>query len=149
MKIIKEVKIKISSSIENLDSAGMPEGECERTESECAGYLHLLDGESFVTYKEKDKNGEVTSEIRISEESVFVIRHGAIESNMEFREGEITHSIYGISPYTFDMSLDTRRIRRRIGEDGGEIHLIYNMKVGGAEKSVRMKIWILPISSRG
>ena len=71
-----------------------------------------------------------------------VKRSGAIESDLYFKEGESHSSIYSVPPYKFDATGRARRIRTELNDCGGRIDLLYNMKIGGAEKSARMKIWI-------
>ncbi len=148
MTVINEVKIKIESVIENLDSSGLAEGDAERTVSECEGFLRYSDGEAVITYSESGEGGSVTSEIKYKDGEASVKRSGAIESEMLFKEGLTHDSIYCVTPYKFDASVTTRKIRAEINECGGRLDLFYNMKIGGAEKSARMKIWIQTISKR-
>ena len=148
MTVINEVKIKIESVIENLDSSGLTSGDIERTESECDGFLKFSDGEAVLTYSETGESGSVSSEITYKDGSVTVKRTGAIESEMKFKDGLTHNSVYAVVPYKFDASVTTRKIRADINELGGRLDLFYNMKIGGAEKSARMKIWIQTISSK-
>ena len=142
MAVIKEAEIRIVSVIENLSPSGIPEGEAERAESSATGYLHLTDGATFVTYTEMTDGGKIVSEVRSEADTVKVIRRGAIESEMHFREGTSHSSVYSVGPYSFDAEVSTRRIRRELSAEGGRIELFYNMRIGGADKSARMKIWI-------
>ncbi len=142
MATIKEARIKILSVIENIGENGLPEGDAERNESTAEGYLHLTDGCVFVTYTEMTDGGKIVSEVRSEGDLVKVIRRGAIESDMHFCEGVTHTSLYRVGPYAFDAEVTTKRIRRKLDCDGGKIELFYNMKIGGAEKSARMKIWI-------
>ena len=146
--VINEVKIKIESVIENLDSAGLADGETERTISECDGFLRFSDGESVITYSESGESGSVSSEIRYKDGEATVKRSGAIESEILFKEGLTHDSIYCVTPYKFDASVTTKKIRAQLDECGGRLDLFYNMKIGGAEKSARMKIWIQTISKK-
>ena len=140
--VIKEVKIKIESVIENLDSAGLVDGEAERNVNECEGFLRYSDGEAVITYSESGESGSVTSEIKYKDGEATVKRSGTIESELYFKEGVTHRSIYSVVPYKFDAEVHTRRIRASLGECGGTLDLFYNMKIGGADKSARMKIWI-------
>lgn len=146
--MLKRVKLKIESAIDNLSPVGLPEGECEKSVSECLGSLRINDGVISVTYTEQSEGGEIRSEIVCREGVVTVRRSGAIESEMCFTEGEIHRSVYSIPPYRFDAEVKAKRVRTELTEDGGSIDLIYNMRIGGAEKSARMKIWILQASSQ-
>lgn len=149
MAVIKEVRIKIESSIENLDPSGLPDGEAEKSTALAQGFLHCRDGLMLLTYSEKGEGGDdVYSEILVKERGVRVKRGGAIESDLYFEEGCEHKSLYCVPPYKFDACVTTRRIRNTLTDDGGMLDLFYNMKIGGADKSARMRIWISPISKQ-
>lgn len=141
--IIKEVKIKIESTIQNLDSVGLADGDAERTGTEGVGYYHFDKDKILITYCEDTEGGRLTSEILVSDGAVRVKRGGAIESDMEIREGFTDHSVYSVPPYKFDMEITGKRVRLELSEEGGKIDLRYSMRIGGADKSASMKIWIL------
>lgn len=135
-------KIKIESYIENLDSRGLVEGDGERSVSCPRGKYGYLDGKAIISYGEESEGGRIESEVQLLGETVRVKRSGAIESIFVFREGECTHSLYKIPPYSFETEIKTRRIRVSLDERGGTLELFYNMKIGGTDKNARMKIWI-------
>jgi uncharacterized beta-barrel protein YwiB (DUF1934 family) len=147
-QMLKKVKLRIESVIENLSSEGLPDGDPEKSVSECFGSLHITDSRVSVTYTEKNEGGEIRSEIICIDGSVTVIRSGAIESELCFIEGETHRSIYSIPPYKFDAEIKAKRVRVDISETNGSIDLLYNMTVGGAEKAARMKIWISQASKQ-
>jgi len=140
MAIIKEKKFKISSVIENLSQSGLPEGDTERTEITPDGFLKISDGEIIIMYSESTEGGKVVSDIIIADDTVSVIRRGAVVSDMVFSEGERHNSLYQVPPYSFDTEIYTKKIRNNMTRDGGRLDIFYTMKIGGAEKSVRMKI---------
>ena len=142
MSKIIDVKVIIESSIENLDESGLPDGDIERNVSEAAGRYKFSEQSVILLYHEKSDGGDIRTEISYKDGAVTVKRSGAIESSLYFKEGETHHSLYSIPPYQFDAEVKTRRIRVGLDEQGGALELIYNMKIGGAEKSARMKIWI-------
>lgn len=148
MQIIKEVKIKIESVIDNLDPSGLVEGESERNITEHTGSYSFSEERTTLTYSETGEGGKVDSEIIYENGSVRVKRFGAIESDLLFKEGEHSLSLYSVPPYKFDADVFARRIRVDLSEMSGKIELFYNMKIGGAEKSARMKIWISPSSNQ-
>ncbi len=149
MKRITEANIKIMSVIENLDSSGLPIGDSERTESECSGFYTYSDsGELSLSYSETEDGAVTESCIIINEDSVAVKRTGAIKSELFFKEGETHMSVYSISPYSFDASVMTKKIRRSLDSSGGTLELLYVMRIGGADKSAKMKIWIYPCSNQ-
>ena len=140
MAIIKEMKFRISSVIENLLPSGLVDGEAEKTEIIPEGFLKISDGEYVITYSEMTEGGRIVSDITVKESSVRVKRVGAVESDMYFEEGLLHKSLYGVPPYSFDAEIMTRKIRNNLTRDGGKVDIFYNMKIGGAEKNVKMRI---------
>ncbi len=146
--MISKVRVKIESSIENLDAAGLPDGDAEKNVSEADGFYRFADGSGFLNYTEESEGGKCRTEVVCIGGAVTVRRSGAIESEMHFSEGESHSSIYSIPPYRFDTTVTARRIRVELNSEGGRIDLFYNMKIGGADKSARMRIWILQASNQ-
>ena len=142
MPTFREVTIRIESRIEELDAAGLSMGEPEITSSRAVGYLRFGEGDTVLTYTESCEGGRVSTEITVSADTVTVARSGAIESVLRFREGEEHSSLYAIPPYKFDVKVLCRRMRCDLTDTGGTIDVLYNMSIGGADKAVRMKIWM-------
>lgn len=140
--MLKRINLKIESVIDNLDSGGLLDGDSERSVSEFVGSMRVSGDDVRITYKEKNDGNESETEIICSGGGVTVRRRGAIESELYFKEGETHQSVYSVPPYKFDAEVKTRRVRIELSETGGKIDLFYNMKIGGAEKSARMRIWI-------
>lgn len=140
--MIKKARIKIESTIEDPNTPGTSDGEIEKTESETDGIYRYSNDEAVVTYKEMSEGGEISTRISFITDTVCVRREGAIESCFFFKEGETNISLYSIPPYKFDAEIFAKKVRVNLSAEGGFIDLIYNMKIGGAEKTARMKIWI-------
>ena len=140
--MISKIKIRIESIIDDLDDAGLPVGESDKSVTEADGIYRYATDEARITYNEVLEGGESRCEIVFIGGGVTVRRRGAIESELYFKEGEVHHSIYSVPPYRFDAEVRTKRVRFELSPDGGRINLVYNMKIGGAEKSAVMKIWI-------
>ena len=141
MAIIKEMKFYISSSIDNLTKEGLADGEPERNDITVEGFYKISDeGYYEITYSEMTEGGKVVSDIIITSSSVTVKRRGAVDSEMVFSEGLLHKSLYTVSPYSFDAEVLTKRIRNGLTKDGGRIDIFYNMKIGGADKAVKMRI---------
>jgi len=141
MALIFESEIKLHSVIENLDPSGLPEGEPEINISTVTGFLKD-DGEKLsLSYAEAGEGGKVFTDLDIfTDGGVRLSRHGALESELHFREGEEYNTVYSVPPYEFDIKIITKRIRSTVQRHGGTLQLLYSMNVGGQEKSVRMKI---------
>ena len=140
MKVIKEAEIKVRSVIDNLDASGLADGDSEVTESFAVGYLHVLDGVTLLTYVEEQEDSRVTTEIKCEGERVRVVRRGSIDSDMVLLVGEAHDSVYSVGPYKFDITVNAKKIRNSLSECGGRLGLIYAMRIGGADKDVRMNI---------
>lgn len=136
MSCCVNVKVKISSVIENLLPSGLCDGECERTGNEAAGTLDKRGGIYRISYSETGEGGEVFSEITVNSDSVRVVRRGAIVSDILFKENFSHKSLYTVPPYAFDMEVSTSKIRR--GE--GRLDIFYKMTLGGQDKRVKMTL---------
>ena len=140
MSLDRQVKIAASSEISNLSPSGYQEGETEITEEEADGTLSLTDGALVIKYEVKGEGGSVETEIILSASQLRVKRCGAVSSDFLFEEGSEHASLYSVGPYSFDTAIRTRKIRNRMTESGGRIDVFYDMRIGGADKYVKMKI---------
>ena len=148
MPIIKEMKFKINSVIENLSDAGLADGEPEISESVCDGFFKISEDSYLITYSENTEGGRVISDIEIEGEKIRVKRVGGVCSDIVFSEGYTHKSEYEVPPYRFDMSVFTRKIRKNLTKDGGRVDIFYNMNIGGADKTVRMRIEVHPLGDK-
>ena len=144
MELTKKVKIKIVSTVEELDECGLAESS-ERTENAIPGTLCSEGGVLTLSYKESTEGGDVVSRVVTDGVTVVVGRTGALNSEFLFDEKNEHSSIYSVGPYSFDALIKTKRIRNSLTYDGGELTLLYEMTVGGAKKSVKMKIEVSPL----
>lgn len=136
----KKAKINISSTIENLDSAGLPTGDAERDVIKTLGEFCFSKEEGKISYTERREGGCVECEILVNSEMISVTRRGSVECEMLFELGKIHKTLYRVPPFTFDMTTELIRRTSELSSCGGELTIIYKMNVGGAEKKVRMKI---------
>ena len=134
-----KVKAVIESTVDELDGAGL----CESSDKSDITTEALLDTKGSLvrlSYEENGESGAVSTEIIMNRDKVTVRRRGALESEFIFREGESHTSVYRVPPYSFDAQISTKRIRGTITENGGDMTLLYDMTVGGAEKRIKMRI---------
>ena len=132
--------LTVNSVIDNLNDAGMPDGEPEINIFTTDGTISSTEDGYLLSFTEEQDGGKAHTALYVKEGAVRLVKSGAITSEMRFSEGEIFNTLYCVGPYSFDMTVRTRRIRNTLTTDGGELQLIYSMNVGGQEKSVRMKI---------
>ena len=132
--------LTVNSVIDNLSDAGLPEGDPEINIFTTDGALRVIDGGYLITFSEEQDGGRADTNLYVYESGVRLVKSGAITSEMCFAEGEVYNTLYCVGPYSFDMTVRTKKIRNTVTECGGDLQLIYTMNVGGQEKSVRMKI---------
>ena len=132
--------LTVNSVIDNLSDAGLPDGDPEINIFTTDGTLSVFDGGYLLRFTEVQEGGETHTSLYITADNVRLVKSGAITSEMRFSDGEIFNTLYCVGPYSFDMTVRTKKIRNSLTEDGGELQLIYSMNVGGQEKNVRMKI---------
>ena len=135
-----KLTLTVNSVIDNLSDTGLPEGEPEINIFTTDGTLSVYDSGYLLRFTEVQDGGEAHTNLYITKENVRLVKSGAITSEMRFSEGEIFNTLYCVGPYSFDMSVRTKKIRNSLTDEGGELQLIYSMNVGGQEKNVRMKI---------
>lgn len=140
MTEIKEKRVSISSVVENLLPSGLCDGNPEKAESSSDGFLRITDNEYNITASEMSEGGKIVTDITVKDDRITVKRSGAIESEMIFSEGFLHKSLYTVSPYSFDCEIVTKKIRNNLTRDGGRLDIFYEMKIGGAEKRVKMRI---------
>ena len=132
MPIIKAAEI--CATLSDPDKAHLPD---------CLNYWFLLFfhlGENFL---KKILGGRICKALLLCLFLRLCLRAlRLLESSFLFEEGAVHTSLYKVPPYTFDAEIRTRKIRSALSEQGGTLELIYNMKIGGAVRATRMKIWI-------
>lgn len=132
--------ITVNSVIDNLSDAGLPEGDPEINIFTTDGTISAFEGGYLLRFTEVQDGGEAHTNLYITDDGVKLVKSGAITSEMHFSDGEIFNTLYCVGPYSFDMTVRTKKIRNSMTDVGGELQLIYSMNVGGQEKNVRMKI---------
>jgi uncharacterized beta-barrel protein YwiB (DUF1934 family) len=132
--------LTVNSVIDNLDDAGIPDGEPEINIFTTDGTLSQNKDGYLLSFTEEQDGGKARTDLYVTEGLVRLVKTGSITSEMRFSDGETFNTLYCVGPYSFDMTVRTKRIRNSLTEHGGELQLIYSMNVGGQEKDVRMKI---------
>ena len=140
MKLVKEMKVRISSEITNLSDSGAPEGEVERT-LECAdGFAHFSDDGVMLSYLLQNDGADITTDITVNSEEVRVVRGGALSCDFRFREGVEHSSLYSVGAYSFDAIVCSEKQRCLMSPECVRAYVYYYMTIGGARKYVKMKI---------
>ncbi len=143
MAFVKEVCVAFKSVIQNLED-GLPYGEDEVSEGVAFGFMKTVEDGFFLTYSEEGEGGRTVSDITTEGARVTVRRRGSVESEMVFSVGETHSSLYEIPPYRFDMKVTATKIRNTLALGSGGLDLFYKMEIGGAEKKVRLRLFVHP-----
>ncbi len=139
MRFIKEMKIEVTSEICDISERGIS-SDPEITRESAEAFLHLTDEGMLITYSVISEGDKTLTDIEIIDKKVTVKRRGGVVCDFVFEEGRAHSSLYSVGPYSFDAVITARKIRQDIGKEGGTLRLFYGMNIGGAEKSVIMKI---------
>ena len=140
MELCYRGNIKICSTIDNLDECGLVESSEKNEQSFPAESTEWADGHTTISYREVDGENAADALITVTPDTVTVKREGAISSEFIFRVGFTQKTLYSIPPFSFDAEIAAKKIRGQINGGEGELTIIYDMTVGGAKKSIRMKI---------
>ena len=135
-----KITLDILSEIDNLSEGGVSVGDIERAEIAAEAEIEYADGALCLTYTTVENDIPTVTAIKMYRDKAVVTRTGDVVSELVFIEGKATRSVYRVGPYAFDAEVMATRIRNAMTEDGGRIDIFYRMRIGGAEKSVRMKI---------
>ena len=109
-------------------------------EEKSIGTFSIRDNKAYIMYKSGEGDDETTSVVTASEDGVKIKRKGAVNSDMLYVEGRKTSFIYRIPYGTMDMEIYTELIENSLNDDGGELHLVYDLSVQGAVIKNDMKI---------
>ena len=142
MKTIKCVNVTVRSVIDNVEN-GLSVGDPEVTVISASGSLTAEGDVLTLQYAEEGEGQRTDVTLSYRNGGIILSRRGSVVVDLVFEEGEECRSVYSVPPYKFDMTVDTRRIRSTLSEDGGELQLIYNMNIGGQDKRVRMHISVV------
>ena len=135
------MKITVHSVIENVEngvSADEPEINIVTLDADVKESGETL----FVRYKEEADGARCRTLITATESGVRLSKTGAIEWDVIFSAGDTVKTVYKIPPYSFDAEVSTKRAELTRTADGYLIRLVYRMNIGGADKSVNMKMTI-------
>ena len=137
MENVYDVKINMLSVISTEGVVG----DEDRSEGDHEGTLTVAEGGKIcLRYSERTEGGSLTTEIHVLDGRVVVKRRGAIVSDMVFSEGKKNTSIYSIPPHSFDMTIECRRLKIKLGDGEGRVDMLYKMEIGGEARSARMRI---------
>lgn len=98
------------------------------------GEFDAQDGAYSIQYKESEMTGlaGVSTTISVKDGKVVLERHGDVNSQMVFQNGERHHTIYDMGEGTMTMCVGTKLIRNRLNPNGGSLAMNYTLEVNHA-----------------
>lgn len=129
------MKRPVIVSIKSRQTAG---GQGESIETVTPGTFYRKEGAYYVVYDETEISGMkgTTTTIKIEEDKVSIIRFGTTSSRMNFRAGFKDVNLYR-TPYGItEFCINPETVNINMGEDGGEIQLVYELEDSGNKTSV-------------
>ncbi len=145
MAFIYELEYTVHSVIEDMDESGLPAGEPEISVTTVGGFYKQLPCGAEISYSELCEGERIHTTLAVGDNVISLKKRGAIGCDIEFSEGGTHSSVYTVSPYSFDITVRTARIRNELSKDGGVLRINYSMNIGGQQRAVRMKISARPI----
>ena len=133
----RDVKIRMKMS-QYLDN-----GAEQTIESFYNGKRIEKNGSVYINFLEYDTVKDSKGTIKISDDEVIILKSGEVISNMRFREDKNHRSEYKTPYGTFDMSLYTYKIAKRIEEEEIKLNLDYKVSIDGlmdANNRVEIKV---------
>lgn len=99
-----------------------------RTEGvmDCTG-----DGAYTLVYQESELTGleGTQTTFQIQPDSVALQREGQVNSHILFQDGQRYQTLYHTPYGALEMSVSTQRLRVSIGEDSGELEVVYTIEM--------------------
>ena len=144
--MLKDVWISIS----NIQ--GCEQDDEEQLEFTTDGYYYYEDGVGCLSYEESEVTGleGTRTSMIVMPDQVVVDRDGLITSRMVFKEGTKNSFLYETPYGKATMGIDTRRIRRSLDENGGQVEIDYVVDVEHAVVTRnRFQITVTQTENRG
>ena len=111
------------------------EGECEKFEIYTEGELYTGDGKIEIRYREPDMTGMGDTVTSVSFETgnrdlVTITRGGDVYTALVLERGVRHTCAYNTSQLPLLIYTTARRIENSVGENGGELDMIYTVETG-------------------
>lgn len=107
------------------------------------------DDEYTLSYEESELTGleGTLTTFLVEAGRVTLLREGQVNSQMVFEEGRRHLSLYNTPCGSLTIGVDTRRMKIRLGENGGEIEIIYALEIDHAVAS--QNLFRISVRERG
>lgn len=112
------------------------DAEGEETNISFTTYGKMLMEENgyIISYDETEENGTkgVTTIFIVGKLGLSMLRTGALQSEMHFKEGEVFETMYETPYGAMDMVIKTKSMKMNMSAFGGEFAFSYGVSLSGA-----------------
>ena len=122
------ISIKTLQNVEGSD-------EVNEIELQTKGKFAQKNGKFYIMYEESEITGfeDTTTTIKVSDDTVSMIRSGKFNSKMVFRRGEKRLCSYSTPYGVIPMGVSPIRLESKLTEDGGKVAIDYIIDVDNQE----------------
>lgn len=108
------------------------------TKIESEGEFEYKNGNIKISYEESEATGldNCVTTVTFSDTEpgrVFIYRAGPVKTALMFCEGQRYISVYETEYGSFEVGIHTEKCDNKIGIDGGELSVVYNVELRGSE----------------
>lgn len=123
----KDVIISITG-VQQQDS------EKESIELVTAGSFYRKKKDYFISYKESELTGldGTTTTFKVEPDKITLMRHGQITTHLVFEKGQKHVSYYDTGDGALTVGVNTRLVRSKLSDDGGDIEIDYSVEIDHA-----------------
>ena len=125
-------KVKVVTSGFQKDLKGKREKVAHLAE----GQYHFRNNKHYVKYNDSDldKENVIATTIKTDGGKLTIFRRGAVDTEMIFLHGEMTHTSYHTPYGPMELEINTRQLEINMDEarGQGEIDLFYDLAVNGS-----------------
>lgn len=93
------------------------------------GTMYEKNDAIYIVYKEKERELETTSTIKINKDEISIKKFGSTNSTMKFKVGETDQVKYKTPQGLFIIENATKKLEININKDTIDIHIDYNIKI--------------------
>ena len=110
-----------------------PSGDTNRVEMVTEGRLFHENDTLCLEYQENESTGfgDATTTVMVTGSVVSVVRRGAHTSHMVFSQGKKSYNIYHTPVGPMEMAVTPLTMDLNLADDSGELHLEYELELGG------------------
>lgn len=110
------------------------EQEPDSMELVSAGTLEQTENGYTISYQESELTGleGTTTVLQVAQGQVTLLRQGEVNSIMVFEEGRQHVSVYDTPAGALAISVNTRRLRSELNDQGGDIEIQYSIDIDSA-----------------